>query len=213
MFEHHEDSSDQTHHSRPTGELLADIADKCDHSWTIADLSAALGPRAFGIIMLIFTLPNAVPIPLPGVSTLTGIPLIFFAAQICIGRETLWLPAWIGKRSIGGNKLKTALNYAVPRVKKAEKYIKPRLEHLTDRSFRRFAGVLIIVQAALIALPIPLGNLPPGVAMMVLALAITERDGKLMIAGWIGSFFATIYVLFLISGYIWLILTAIQKFF
>lgn len=200
-------------HSRPVGQLLADIAEQCDHNWTIGDLSAALGSRAFGITMFIFTLPNAVPLPLPGVSTLTGIPLMFFAAQLFIGRQTVWLPDWIARRSIGADRLKTALNYAVPRMKKVERFIKPRHERFTHGPYRRFAGALIIIQAALIALPIPLGNFPPGLAMMLLALAITERDGRLMMIGWGASLLAIIYVLTLISGYTWLILQAIQRFF
>lgn len=59
----------------------------------------------------------------------------------------------------------------------------------------------MLILALLIALPIPLDNLPLGIAMAVLALAITERDGIVMITGWLFTIFALCFFTALVSGY------------
>lgn len=195
-------------HNR-TSEILRDIAERCDHRWTVGDITAALGKRCFGLMLLIFALPNAIPLPIPGVSTLTSLPLMFFAAQLALGRDSVWLPQWVAKRGIAGDKLKLFLMRAIPWLVKLEKVVKPCAESIGGRFSQRIAGALILVLACLIALPIPLGNLPLGIAMTVLALAMTERDGWVMISGWLLTVFALVYFVLLIAGYGWLLWQAL----
>jgi hypothetical protein len=190
---------------RSTSDLLYQLACHDDKVITIGNLSSNLGERGFGIIILLFALPNAIPLPIPGISTLTSIPLIFFSAQICLGREVIWLPRWLAQKQLPMNYLRPCLHKSLSWLKKLERIIKPRYDRLTTRSFERFAGVLMLILAILIALPIPLGNLPLGIAMAVLALAITERDGVAMITGWLFTIFALCYFVALISGYAWVI--------
>lgn len=192
-----------------TSQILHDIALRCDHRWTVGDISAALGKRCFGLMLLIFALPNAIPLPIPGVSTLTSLPLIFFAAQLALGRDTVWMPRWLANRSIAGDRLKLFLLRAIPWLAKLEKCLKPRLEHIGGRFSHRIGGALIVLLACLIALPIPLGNLPLGIAITALALAVTERDGWVMITGWLLTVFALVYFIFLIAGYSWLLWQAL----
>ncbi len=101
--------------------------------------------------------------------------------------------------------LRPLIQKSLPWLMKLEKLVKPRLDKITTRSFERLAGGLMLILALLIALPIPLGNLPLGIAMAVLALAITERDGIVMITGWLFTIFALCYFAALISGYAWVI--------
>ena len=188
---------------RSTSDILNDIMGFHDESITIRDLYAQLGDRGFGLMLLLFALPNSIPLPIPGVSTLTSLPLIFFAAQLCFGRERVWLPIWVADRRIPMARLKPFIHKTLPWLVRLEKLVKPRLDIITTRRFERIAGGLIIVLALLIALPIPLGNLPLGIAMTILALAITERDGFLMITGWLFTIFALCFFAALISGYAW----------
>lgn len=191
--------------NRSTSDILHDIVGFHDESINIRDLSAQLGDRGFGLMLLLFSLPNAIPLPIPGISTITSMPLIFFAAQLCMGRQQIWLPEWVANRRIPMSKLRPMLQKSLPRLKRLEKYFRPRLDKITTRNFERFAGVLILVLALLIALPIPLGNLPLGIAMVFLSLAITERDGAMMITGWLLTLFALCFFVALVSGYAWIL--------
>ena len=51
---------------------------------SIADLLIALQDRALAALLLIFALPNVIPVP-PGTSALLGAPLLFLAAQLAFG--------------------------------------------------------------------------------------------------------------------------------
>jgi hypothetical protein len=190
---------------RSTSDILHDVVGFHGETVSIRDLSAQLGDRGFGLMLLLFSLPNTIPLPIPGISTLTSLPLIFFAAQLCLGKERIWLPHWLADRQIPMSSLRLFIQKSLPWLKKLEKLVKPRLDKITTRRFERFAGALMLVLALLIALPIPLGNLPLGIAMAVLSLAIIERDGFVMITGWLFTIFALCYFAALISGYAWVI--------
>lgn len=190
---------------RSTSDILHDVVGFHGETISIRDLSAQLGDRGFGLMLLLFSLPNTIPLPIPGVSTLTSLPLIFFSAQLCLGKERIWLPNWLADRQIPMSSLRPLIHKSLPWLMKLEKAVKPRLDKITTRRFERLAGGLMLLLALLIALPIPLGNLPLGIAMAVLALAITERDGIVMITGWLFTIFALCYFAALISGYAWIL--------
>ena len=198
---------------RSTSSILHEVTGFHGENMTIRDLSAQLGDRGFGILLLLFALPNAIPLPMPGISTLTGIPLIFFASQLCLGNKRVWLPRRLIERQIPMSRLRVLIQKTLPSLKSLEKIIKPRLDAITTRNFERLAGLIILVLAVLLALPVPLSNLPLGIAIAVLALAITERDGIVMITGWLFTIFALCFFAALIGGYAWVIGQLVSRLF
>lgn len=198
---------------RSTSDILREVIEFDGDTMSIRDLSAQLGDRGFGLILLLFSLPNAIPLPIPGISTVTSLPLIFFSAQLCLGKERIWLPRWLADRKIPINGLRPLIQKSLPLLVKLEKVIKPRLDAITTRRFERLAGGLMLILALLIALPIPLGNLPLGVSMAVLSLAITERDGIVMITGWLLTIFSLFFLAALIKGYAWIVWRMVSRLF
>jgi hypothetical protein len=196
-----------------TSNILRDITNINGETITVHEILRQLGDRGFGMILLLFALPNTIPIPIPVISTITSLPLIFFAAQLALGKERIWLPNWLSKKKIPLITLRLMVHKSLPWLTRLEKLIKPRLDKVTTQFFERFAGMLIFVLAVLIALPIPLGNWPLGVAMVVLSLAITERDGLIAITGWLLTILALCYLTVLISGYAWIIGQLVSRLF
>ena len=80
---------------------LSDIVRSMDSSQdtTIGDLANSLGERAFGALLFIFAVPNAIPMP-PGTSAILGLPLVILTWQVLMGRQVLWLPEVVRKRRI-----------------------------------------------------------------------------------------------------------------
>lgn len=198
-------TTSHTHHQRSTSAIFQELANFQGEAILLRDLSERLGDRGFGLMLLLFALPNTIPLPIPGISTITSLPLIFFSAQLCLGKDRLWLPRWLAERQIPMSTLRPLIQKSLPWLIKLEKVVKPRFHKITTRRFERLAGGLMLLLAILIALPVPLGNLPPGIAIVVLALAITEQDGKLMITGWLFTIFALCYFTALVSGYAWMV--------
>lgn len=196
-----------------TSQLLLQIANqmRLEQAYTLQTLTHALEDRAFGVCMLIFALPNIIPIPMPGVSAVTAVPLLFFSAQMLLGRSYVWLPAWLGNKLLPIQTLPTMLERAARIVQKIEKFARPRLDLCHGSRARCIAGGIITVLGAIIALPVPLGNLVPAFAVCLICLAIIEHDGLLMLLGILASMLAGVYLYVLLRSYFWVAMTLIEK--
>ncbi|MBI3451594.1 MAG: exopolysaccharide biosynthesis protein [Rhodospirillales bacterium] len=171
--------------SQKISDLLARLARETGGDRVrLGDLVAALGDRAFGILMLIFALPNAVGLgTIPGLSTVFGLPQIFFAIQMAAGRTKPWLPAWLIGRSLARNDFRAVIDKSMPYLARLEKLLRPRWPALSSPMAERLLGVLFVVLASIVSLPIPFGNQPPAVAVAIIALGLTERDGLYVVIG------------------------------
>jgi hypothetical protein len=148
---------------------------------SVRDLIDALGDRALGALLFLFAFPNVLPMP-PGASALLGLPLLFLAAQLMIGRGP-WLPAVLSARSMAHADFAALVRRIAPWLKRAERLLRPRLNWLALPPMEYAIGAVCLLLAMVLALPIPLGNVLPAVAISALALAILERDGLWVLAG------------------------------
>jgi hypothetical protein len=148
---------------------------------TIDDLLRALGDRAFGALLFLFAAPNVLPMP-PGASALLGAPLVFLAAQLCLG-WTAWLPAVVAQRSMTRADYARLIGRIGPWLARAERLLQPRWGVLTRPPVRNAIGFVCLLLALLLALPIPLGNVVPALAISVLALGLLQRDGLWVLIG------------------------------
>ncbi len=150
----------------------------------VREILELLGERAFGLAILVFTLPNSLPIPSPpGFSAVTGIPILLLAAQMVLGRLTPWLPRRIGDYSFSREKFATLLKKALPYIRRIERLLHPRLAFMHGALAERMVGLVIVFLALVLSLPIPFGNFVPGLSMSLIAIGMLERDGALMLAG------------------------------
>jgi hypothetical protein len=86
-------------HGRPLSDVLAQMAgDPSRERISIADLLVTMRDRALAALLLLFALPNVLPVP-PGTSVFLGAPLLFLAAQLALGKRP-WLPKLIANRSM-----------------------------------------------------------------------------------------------------------------
>lgn len=169
---------------------------------SVGDLLAALGDRAIGALMFFFAAPNILPVP-PGVSTLLGAPLLFLSAQLMLGMRP-WLPGVVTRRSLSREDLATLVRRIVPWLARAEKLLKPRLPVLVRPPVEYVVGLVCLVLAAVLMLPIPLGNTLPALAISLLALGVLERDGAWIALGLLASVVAGTVV----SGVVWAMIKA-----
>ena len=177
----------------PLSQVLHGLAnDPIRERISIVDLLAALGDRAIGALLFIFAFPNVLPTP-PGTSAVLGAPLLFLAAQLAFGRQP-WLPAIITKRSMSRDDFQTLIRRIAPWLARAEKLLKPRLSSLTLPPMEYLIGLVCLLLAILLALPIPLGNMLPALAISLIALGVLERDGVWVLAGLVTAGIATVVV-------------------
>ncbi|MBT9370610.1 exopolysaccharide biosynthesis protein [Rhizobium sp. CSW-27] len=169
----------------------------------VADLLEAMKDRAFGALLFIFAMPNTIPTP-PGTSAILGIPLVFLSLQMALG-QTPWLPKVIAGRSMLRTDFAAMIDRASPWIIKAERMLKPRYPALSQPAMERLIGVICLVLSIILALPIPLGNMLPAVALCVMAFGILEKDGVWVVLGVLIG----IASLFLVAGVLYAIVKAL----
>ncbi len=159
---------------------------------TLADLIAGMEHRAYGFLMLLLAIPSLVPIP--GVSTVFGLPLLAVAFGFALGRPRPWLPRRLAAKSLTKAELLRVIDTAEPRMARLEKFLKPRLPAVAADRVQHLAGAVCAVMAVLLILPIVAGNFLPALTVVIFALGIVERDGAFILAGFITSIFAVLWV-------------------
>jgi hypothetical protein len=183
-----EDNSIRVEHVDPAegadrlSAILTAIAEAQDKDRiSIGDLLQALRRRALGALMFIFAVITALPMP-PGVSAVVGAPLVFLTAQLMLGMHA-WLPKIIADRSLSRVDFSRVVKAAAPWLARAESIMRPRLVFLAQRPAVYLVGFVAFIMALILLLPIPGGNMPPSIAICIMALGLIERDGLWIVIG------------------------------
>lgn len=179
-----------------TSDLLLFISRNTkSESVSIGELEDALAERAFGALLLILALPCCIPF-LYGVPQAMSLPLVFVAAQIMFGRRKPWLPQGLRNRSFSTDGLRQMIDRAAPYLKGLEVISRSRFDWVTKGVAERLLGVLIMIFSMSIAVPFPMTNTVPGLAVAIMALGFVEKDGLLLL---LGSFIGAAWIAFLIT--------------
>ncbi|WP_431860296.1 exopolysaccharide biosynthesis protein [Azospirillum sp.] len=193
-------SSEGEHRARASELLEEFLAHEHGERITLGDLVRILGDRAFGAMVLLLAIPNVLPVP--GLSTVTGLPIVLIAAQLMFGRAQPWLPRRLAAASMEREGFLHVLRRAHPRMQWIEdRLLRARLPALTSPVAERFIGAAMVVLAAVLALPIVFGNQPPAFALALLALGLIEKDGAFIVAGLVAGAVAIAIVAAVVFGF------------
>ena len=189
-----------------TSEILRRLLDNNqDKNFTVQKILGSLGTTSFGTSLMAFSIPEVLPIPIPGVSAIVVIPTAIISAQMAMGKKEITLPKWLLKRSVPRKALAGAIRSILPVLERLERAVRPRWKWTTGPAAKRFLGSFILLLAALMALPVPGTNMPLAISIFVIALGLVERDGAMITAGLLiglasiallGGIFAGILALF-----------------
>lgn len=206
--------SDSDHAPR-ISEILDAISGSKRKTVSVQDVLEAFGDRAFGALLFVFAAPVALPMP-PGVSAILGAPLLFITAQLMVGRRTLWLPKALAERTMTRADFVTLMGKVSPYLTWLERRLKPRFTFLYNPWLDRVTGLLCLVLAIIVLLPIPFGNMLPALALSAFGLGVAERDGVVGLFGGVMAM-VSIFVLAvlskaLIAGFTAFVVTLLRMF-
>ncbi|GIX33930.1 MAG: exod protein [Lysobacterales bacterium] len=154
-----------------------------EEGWLLGDILAHVRQRAYGMATLIATLPAFLPIPI-GAGTV-GLLIALFGLQMMLARSAPWVPAAIAARRVPAERLRRFVERADRWLDRLEKVCRPRWLFLTEGIGLRISGLMLSVMGLLLALPLPLTNYPFALIMLLYAVALIERDGRLILIAWI----------------------------
>lgn len=167
---------------RRLSQLFSELAQEADGPVSIGSIRDALGDRSFAALLVFFAFFNLLPLP-PGATAFLGLPLVLVSAQMVFGSRRAWLPKVLTKRSVSAETFRSIMARVIPRLIWIEQMIRPRYWPFWRRHGDRVIGIIALVMAIVITLPIPFGNWPPAFATALLGLALSERDGILFAIG------------------------------
>ena len=170
---------------------------------SIGQLNDGFHERGFGILLFIFALPMALPLPVPpGINVLLASPLLLLTFQQTIGRRKTWLPDFVSKREFNSASLTKVIDGALPWVQRLECLLRPRLAWVTSGLMSLVIGLSGFIMALSICVPIPLTNTVPSFGIAMMAAGVLARDGFAVLFGMcIGLIWVSMLVLLGQAGF------------
>ena len=159
-------------------------------------LLTTVGEHSMLLLCIILTIPFLTPIPLPGVSTIFGAIIMLIAAGIILNRLP-WLPRQVLDRPISSEQLGKVMQRGSQLSAKIERFVKPRLSVLSaTTTVNRVNGLLLLLGGTMLILPlpfIPLSNMIPGYGILFLAIGMLQRDGLMILLGYLLNIATLLY--------------------
>lgn len=150
----------------------------------IGDVLDKFGKRSFGPFMFIPALLEVTPLGgIPGVPTAFAVLIAFIAVQMLFGGDHVWIPDFIEQRAVKSDKLMNGAEKLEGVAAKLDELFKGRMQQFTGPTWQRIAAVAIILLC--ITVPplefIPFASSAPMLTIAAFALALTVKDGLLML--------------------------------
>lgn len=181
---------------RTFSEVLESLGQGDDPKLKLDEVVAAFGDRGLGALILVLTLMALLPWP-PGGKAVFAVPIVLLAFELAFQRNEVWLPRWALKASLSRVAYRGAVSRIMRPIRFVENLTRPRLHALTGPAGEVVMGVLCVLLAMIMALPVPFGDMLPGLAMLFFALGVMQKDGIAVLIGVVWSV-ATVGYLFLI---------------
>ncbi|AGH95939.1 exopolysaccharide biosynthesis protein [Pseudobdellovibrio exovorus] len=189
-------------HKSPLIAHLTELEKKAAHQEiTLKDVVTIFGTDGHFVLILFCILPFLQPIPLMGLSTPFGL-LISLVAFFYYLQKPPYLPKRWQNKTINHTTLLKIAEGAEKFFKKLERFIKPRLEFLFSEPFKSINIIFIILNAILLALPLPIpfSNAIPAWVILLQAIGHLERDGVLVLISYIQAVLSLIFFTTLAYG-------------
>lgn len=154
---------------------------------SLLEIVQSWGSHSFVPILLVLALMVVSPLSgIPMFSSFCGTIIAFVSLQMLWKRDVVWLPGFVGRRTVPGKRLRAALGFmrrvadVFDRVTRAD-----RLHRLVDRPGRIVPQALCALCGVLMPLLeiVPFSSSVLGAAVLCFALSLLTRDGLLTVVG------------------------------
>jgi hypothetical protein len=168
-----------------TRALIEDVATSAGGAeLTLGDVLDRFSERAYGVFLLFSLIPAIVP----GGGAIGGPLICLIGLQMLAQMEHPWVPKFIARRQLTHDGMQKFQRRTTRLLRWLEKLTHPRTEILIEHpAARTFTGVLLVLLGLLLALPLPATNYIFGAILLAYAIALIERDGRLMAIAWIAG--------------------------
>jgi hypothetical protein len=184
---------------RKLSEIIGSVFCETRETTNFGAIIDELDHHGMAIILILFSIPSALPIPAAGYSTILSAPLLLIGMSFLLGKDSVWLPDKVKQREFRPADFRKLKKWMLNISRFIEKFSQPRLAFITQtKTSKRFLGILICGLAAFMVLPIPGTNTLPAGGIFLIGFGLLEDDGLLVGAGILYSVAATLLALLII---------------
>jgi hypothetical protein len=185
-------------------EALASTAQAVQgHVVTLRELLGYVGEQGLLVFCAILAMPFLIPVSLPFMSTALGLPMLLIGVAVVMNRVP-WLPDRLLDHALPGETVQHLLERAAHAADRFEHMVRPRMRGLTaTAAINSINGIVLVASVLVLMAPlplVPLANTMPAVAIILLCLGMAERDGVLILLGYLVATISVAYV----GGLLWL---------
>jgi hypothetical protein len=144
-------------------------------------LLEVFGTRAHGTALFLLSVPDAVPVPVPSVGAILGVPLALISLHLAVFGDEGGLPRRFAALRFPARSVGFMKRYVAPTIARAERVTRPRLSAIAGQ--KRLVGIVCVVLSLVLLLPIPFMNTPPSLCLALFAWGMIQRDGLFVAAG------------------------------
>jgi len=187
--------------AQTTGEPFSDQLERwlrSDGTKTLGALGDVFAEKSFAVAILLLMFVPALPLPTGGISHVFEAITVLLAAQMVLGRRTIWLPARWQHRELGPTTTAKAIPFMIRWIRRVERFSRPRGAWLLGQGWMlRLLGLLLIGLAVAAALAPPFSGLDtlPSLGAVAVALAIILDDIVVLAIGVVIGTGGTILIL------------------
>ena len=182
--------------------VLSEICQKIPmEGINLKDFLDFIGERGLFMSCVILTAPFLLPVSIPGISLPLGL-IIFLMSISIMFKRTVLIPKRFMNYKISKNNVESLLNGISRILSPLEKIITPRLLILSDKTVQNYINSLLVAFSAIllmIPIPVPLTDFLPAYGILFIALGTIERDGYLILAGYLTVIITTIYFILIFA--------------
>lgn len=168
---------------------------------TLKEIFEIFGPDGHYVLILFMILPFLQPIPMLGLSTPFGI-LIGIVAGFAYLRKPPWIPSRWAQKKVAAKTVSRIAEGSERIFEKLAFLLHPRWKFLFRGTFRSANAGLLIANAILLALPLPIpfSNAIPAWMILFQTLAYLEEDGLFIIFSYVQTVICLVYFFLLAKG-------------
>jgi hypothetical protein len=172
---------------RPSLSIARDLArlrrESRGRSITFREAIQHFAGRSTAFLLLFLGLLGFVPSPGLPLGMITGLLVICAAAGLVLRPKQPLIPGILARRVLPAGLLHRFMQFAIPFVRRLERHFRPRLAWAVSGIGLLVAALAIMVQGVGLALPLPFGNVPFALGIVLTALGLLTRDGLGALAG------------------------------
>ena len=156
-----------------------------DH--TVGALLDLFEEKSFALLFIILLGVSALPLPTGGATHVFDVVAVIVAAQLVLGRDTVWIPKRWRKLQLAGSKQRRFLNGLLKFLRFLERFSRPRLRILFDhRASDVVFGLTVIAFTTGVFFAVPFSGLDtlPALGVVLVSVGVLLADFAIVVVGW-----------------------------